>query len=96
MFNDIPRVLVVDDELNICQNCLKILSKTECEVDYVLNGYDALKMMDSEPFDVVITDLKMTSMGGLELLSRVNKEYPDTLVIVITGYSSVSKAVYTR
>jgi len=93
MFNDIPRVLVVDDELNICQNCLKILSKTECEVDYVLNGYDALKMMDSEPFDVVITDLKMTSMGGLELLSRVNKEYPDTLVIVITGYSSVSSAV---
>ncbi|MBW1765234.1 MAG: sigma-54-dependent Fis family transcriptional regulator, partial [Deltaproteobacteria bacterium] len=93
MINDIPRVLIVDDELKICQNCLKILSKTECEVDYALNGYDALKMMDSEPFDVVITDLKMTSMGGMELLSRINKEYPDTLVIVITGYSSVSSAV---
>jgi DNA-binding NtrC family response regulator len=93
MINDIPRVLIVDDELNICQNCLKILSKTECVVDYSLNGYDALKMMDSEPFDVVITDLKMTSMGGMELLSRVKKEYPDTLVIVITGYSSVSSAV---
>jgi len=93
MINDIPRVLIVDDELNICQNCLKILSKTECEVDYALNGYDALKMMDSEPFDVVITDLKMTSMGGMELLSRINKEYPNTLVIVITGFSSVSSAV---
>ncbi len=87
------RVLVVDDELKICKNCVRILSKAECDVEYALNGYDALKMMDSEPFDVVITDLKMTSMGGMELLRRVNKDFPDTLVIVITGYSSVSSAV---
>jgi len=93
MINDTPRVLVVDDELKICRNCVKILSKIECEVDYALNGYDALQMMDSGPFDLVITDLKMTSMGGMELLNRINKEYPDTLVIVITGYSSVSSAV---
>ncbi len=93
MINDTPRVLVVDDELKICRNCVKILSKIECEVDYALNGYDALKMMDTGPFDLVITDLKMTSMGGMELLSRINKEHPDTLVVVITGYSSVSSAV---
>ena len=93
MANDLHRVLVVDDELKICQNCAKILSKTNCEVEYALNGYDALKMMDSAPFDVVITDLKMTSMGGMELLRRVNKEFPETIVIVITGYSSVSSAV---
>ena len=93
MNNDIPRVLIVDDELHICRNCIKILSKTDCDVQYALNGYDALKMMDSEHFDVVITDLKMTSMGGMELLRRVNSEFPDTLVIVITGYSSVSSAV---
>ncbi|MBW2216592.1 MAG: response regulator, partial [Deltaproteobacteria bacterium] len=93
MANDPHRVLVVDDELKICQNCAKILSKTNCEVEYALNGYDALKMMDSAPFDVVITDLKMTSMGGMELLRRVNKEFPETIVIVITGYSSVSSAV---
>jgi len=93
MANDTHRVLVVDDELKICQNCAKILSKTNCEVEYALNGYDALKMMDSAPFDIVITDLKMTSMGGMELLRRVNKEFPETIVIVITGYSSVSSAV---
>ena len=92
MANDTHRVLVVDDELKICQNCAKILSKTKCEVEYALNGYDALKMMDSAPFDVVITDLKMTSMGGMELLRRVKKDFPETIVIVITGYSSVSSA----
>ncbi len=93
MTNDPHRILVVDDELNICQNCIKILSKIEYKVEYALNGYDALKMLEARQFDLVITDLKMTSMGGMELLRRINKEYPDTLVIVITGYSTVSSAV---
>jgi DNA-binding NtrC family response regulator len=88
-----PRILVIDDEPAICQNCLKILSKIECEAEYALNGYDALRMMEVEPFDVIITDLKMSSLGGMEVLSRVKAAYPDTLVIVITGYASVSSAV---
>jgi DNA-binding NtrC family response regulator len=85
--------LVIDDELSICQNCIKILSKIDCEVEYALNGYDALKMMEVEPFEVIITDLKMSSLGGMEVLSRVKAAYPDTMVIVITGYASVSSAV---
>jgi DNA-binding NtrC family response regulator len=88
-----PRILVIDDELSICQNCIKILSKIECEVEYALNGYDALGMMEAEPFEVIITDLKMSSLGGMEVLSRVKAAYPDTMVIVITGYASVSSAV---
>jgi DNA-binding NtrC family response regulator len=90
---DIPRVLVVDDELNICQSCTKILAKMNCEVEYALNGYDALKMMETEPFDIIITDLKMSSLGGMEVLRRVKEAYPDTPVIVMTGYASVSSAV---
>ena len=88
-----PRILVIDDELSICQNCIKILSKIECEVEYALNGYDALGMMEAEPFEVIITDLKMSSLGGMEVLSRVKAAYPDTVVIVITGYASVSSVV---
>jgi DNA-binding NtrC family response regulator len=88
-----PRILVIDDELSICQNCIKILSKIDCEVAYALNGYDALKMMEAEPFEVIITDLKMSSLGGMEVLSRVKAAHPDTVVIVITGYASVSSAV---
>ncbi len=89
----IPRILVVDDEPNICRTCVKIVSGLKCEAEYALNGYDALKMMAENPFDIVITDLKMSSLGGMELLRRVKDAYPDTKVIVITGYATVSSSV---
>jgi DNA-binding NtrC family response regulator len=88
-----PRILIVDDEVNICRSCVKILSKTGCEAEYSLNGYEALKMMAEHPFDVVITDLKMSSLGGMEVLRRIKEAYPDTKVIVITGYATVSSSV---
>jgi DNA-binding NtrC family response regulator len=87
------RILVVDDEPGICQSCVKILSKEGHHVEYCLNGYEALKMMQQEPFEVIITDLKMSSMGGMEVLRRVKESYPDSMVIVITGYATVSSAV---
>ncbi len=88
-----PLILVVDDEMNICQNCIKILSKMDYEVKYALSGYDALILLDEYQFDVVITDLKMSRLGGMEVLSRVKATHPDTMVVVITGYASVSSAV---
>ena len=88
-----PRILVIDDELLICQNCVRVLSKMEYEVEYALNGYDALKMVEKKGFDVIITDLKMSGLGGMEVLRRVKEGHPDTIVIVITGYASVSSAV---
>ncbi len=89
-----PRVLIVDDELNICRSCVKILSKkSNYEVLYALNGYDALKMVQNDAFDVVITDLKMSALGGMEVLRRIKDAYPDTRVIVITGYATVSSSV---
>jgi DNA-binding NtrC family response regulator len=93
MPHDRPRILVVDDEINICRNCIKVLGSLDCLVEYALNGYDALAMMDAEPYDIIITDLKMSSLGGMEVLRRVKDLYPDTPVIVMTGYASVSSAV---
>ncbi|RPJ17247.1 MAG: response regulator, partial [Desulfobacteraceae bacterium] len=52
MSADTPRVLIVDDEINICRNCEKILSKMDCEVSIVQNGHDALTLIEAEPFDV--------------------------------------------
>jgi DNA-binding NtrC family response regulator len=62
------------------------LSQKGSPSEYALNGYDALKMMQQNPFDVIITDLKMSSMGdgGSEAGEGV---YPDSMVIVITGYA---------
>lgn len=91
--NIIHPILVVDDEFKLCQICAKTLSKMDCRVEYALNGYDALRMMKEEEFEVIITDLKMKSMGGMEVLRRVKESYPDTMVIVITGYATVSSAV---
>ncbi|MDA3896890.1 MAG: sigma-54 dependent transcriptional regulator [Desulfobacteraceae bacterium] len=88
-----PTILIVDDELPICKNCIKILSGSAAEIDYALNGYDAMKLLEKKPYHIVITDLKMSHMGGMEVLSRIKKEYPDITVIVITGFASVSSAV---
>jgi DNA-binding NtrC family response regulator len=93
MNDKLPRVLIVDDEVNIGNACLKILTKSDLEVHYVQNGYDALAMMKTLFFDVVITDLKMSRMGGMELLRSIKEKYPDTKVIIITGYASISSAV---
>jgi DNA-binding NtrC family response regulator len=88
-----PVILIIDDELAICRNCVKILSKMDYDVRFALNGYDALKMVDDTVFDVVVTDLKMSNVGGMEVLLRLKASYPETMVIVITGYASVSSAV---
>jgi DNA-binding NtrC family response regulator len=93
MTRKMPRVLVVDDEPIICRNCVKILSKTNYEVAFALNGLDALAMMAQMPFDVVVTDLKMGRMGGMELLRRIKEHYTDTLVVIITGFSTVSSVI---
>ncbi|MCD4677218.1 MAG: sigma-54 dependent transcriptional regulator [Desulfobacula sp.] len=86
-------ILVIDDELHICRNCLKILAQPHYEVEYTLNGLDALKLMESKPFDIVITDLSMERLGGMEVIARINASFSDTIVIVMTGYASVSSAV---
>ncbi|MCJ7539513.1 MAG: sigma-54 dependent transcriptional regulator [Desulfobacterales bacterium] len=93
MTTDNPLILIIDDEPAICRNCVKILSKMDCDVRYALNGYDALEMVDETVFDVVVTDLKMSNVGGMEVLRRLKASYPETMVIVITGYASVSSAV---
>ncbi len=86
-------ILVIDDEIQICRNCTKILSRLDYDVEYTLNGIDALSMMKSKHFHIVITDLNMEVLGGMEVISRINATFPETVVIVITGYASVSSAV---
>jgi len=88
-----PRVLVIDDEPPICRSVEKILAKVDVYTRSALNGYAALTLMETESFDVVITDLKMSSMGGLEVLRRIQEGNPDAVVVVMTGYASVASAV---
>ncbi len=90
---DPPRILVIDDEVTICRNCAKILTKSGYRVEYALDGYLGLQKLKNAAVDVVITDLKMSRLGGMEVLQRIKSQWPDTMVIVITGFSTVSSAV---
>jgi len=88
-----PRILVVDDELIVCESCQRILEEEGYEVEIALSGQEAFVKMKESPFEIVITDLKMPAIDGMDVLKHVRKEYPDTIVIMITGFSTVETAV---
>lgn len=90
---DLARILVVDDEKVICAGCEKILREAGYQVKTTLSAKKALDILKEEPFDIVITDLKMPELNGMDLLNIIKKEHPDITVIVITGYSTVETAV---
>src|SRR4030042_4776941 len=87
-----PRILVVDDEMIVCESCKRILEEEGYEVETALSGKEAFEKMKGNPFDIVITDLKMPGIDGMEVLKTFRKEYPDTIIIMITGFSTVETA----
>ena len=87
------RILVVDDEPIVCESCRRILEEEAYEVEVALSGQEAFDKMKERTFDVVIADLKMPTIDGMDVLRHVRKEYPDTIVIMITGFSTVETAV---
>jgi len=90
---DKPKVLVVDDEDIIRVSCRRILAEAGYEVKTAKDGSESIGMLAKEGFDVVLTDLRMPDMDGLEVLRNVKEQWPDTEVIIITGYSTVPSAV---
>jgi len=87
------KILVVDDESTICDSVKKILSRKGYEVENTLNATDAIERIKKEKFDILITDLMMPKVSGMELLELVNKYYPEIDVLVITGYATIDSAV---
>jgi len=88
-----PRILVIDDEMIVCESCKRILEEDGYEVETALSGKEAFAKMRENPFDIVITDLKMPEIDGMEVLRTFHKDYPDTIIIMITGFSTVETAV---
>jgi DNA-binding NtrC family response regulator len=88
-----PRILVVDDEPIVCESCKRILGEEGYEVDIALSGQEAFEKMKRDTYDVVLTDLKMPGIDGMEVLRTHRKDYPETMVIMITGFSTVETAV---
>jgi len=89
----VPRILVVDDEMIVCESCKRILEEEGYEAETALSGKEAFEKMKANPFDIVITDLKMPGIDGMEVLRTFRREYPDSIIIMITGFSTVETAV---
>ncbi len=87
------KILVVDDELEYTMAMEIILESEGYDVMCASSGEMALEQMQTQTFDVIITDLIMGGMDGLELLAEVKASSPDTEVIIITGYGTVQNAV---
>ena len=88
-----PWILIVDDEEVAVRNLTYALGKEGYRTVGVHSGGAALAALEEQRFDVVLTDLRMEKIGGMQVLKRTHALYPETPVIVITGYATVSSAV---
>jgi CheY-like chemotaxis protein len=89
---DKRRVLVVDDNEIVRLSYLRSLTAAHCNVETAWNGDEALRAMEEQPFDVVLLDLRMPGMSGMDVLKAIKEKWPDTEVVVITGYPSLETA----
>ena len=87
------RILVVDDEQIIRESLSFILKKEGYNVEEAANGKDALTNHEANPFDIIITDIEMPEMKGVDLLKQIRQRTPQTLVVIITAFGSVETAV---
>lgn len=87
------RVLIVDDEPTLRASCASVLEGAGYEVDTSARGDDARDLLGRKPFDIVLLDLHMPVIPGMELLRICRERYPDTLTIIMTGNANVESGI---
>ncbi len=87
--NGKKRILFVDDEPNVLSGLRRMLRgmRREWDMVFVENGAQALERLSKDPFDVIISDMKMPEMDGAELLTKVKEQYPEVVRIILSGHS---------
>lgn len=88
-----PRILVVDDEKIICELIGRTLKRNNYDVEIARNGKTAIEKIKEDKFDILITDVRMPKINGMEVLREIKEANPFIEVIVITGYPTVELAV---
>jgi signal transduction histidine kinase/GGDEF domain-containing protein len=88
------KILVVDDEKDIRDFLFKVLTRIAgFQVDLAENGEEALKKIENGKFDLVLTDLKMPSVDGLQLITEISRSNPETLTVLMTGHGTIDSAI---
>jgi len=85
-------ICVVDDEPIVCKRLKPMLEKSGCRVEVFTDSKASLERLTEKKFDILITDLKMKPPNGLDLLHFTRKTYPETRVIIITGFATIETA----
>ncbi|MDP1879950.1 MAG: sigma-54 dependent transcriptional regulator [Parachlamydiaceae bacterium] len=89
----IEKILVVDDEAIMRNFLVEALKRKKMEVESVENGLKAVSLLEKESFDLVITDMNMPKLNGLDLIKKIKEISPQTLIIVITAFGTIENAV---
>lgn len=89
------RILIVEDEKFALKNLVHLMKKEGYDTTGTSSGPQAIKLLQKQEFDLVLTDLKMEKVDGFEVLKKSKELYPDTEVIIITAYATISSAVET-
>jgi DNA-binding NtrC family response regulator len=86
-------IIVIDDEKIVCNMCQRVLEAEGYQVEAFTDSVLALARIKEKRFDVVVTDLKMEKVSGMDILREVNERYPDTKVIMLTAYATLDAAI---
>jgi len=89
---DKNRILIVDDDDVVRRSYLRSLKGTSCQVAAARDGEEALQTMEQNPFDVVLLDMRMPGQDGLSVLRTIKQKWPESEVVIITGYPTVDSA----
>jgi DNA-binding NtrC family response regulator len=90
--NEKANILIVDDEEVVRLSHLRSLEGTDCNARAAEDGREAINVMEQHPFDVVLLDLRMPDLDGMDVLKTIKERWPDSEVVVITGYPSLETA----
>ncbi len=88
-----PQVLIMEDEASVAKGLGMVLSEEGYQVDLAMTGRSALDSFNQKIFDLLVADLRLPDIDGMEVIKQVKRRRPDTEVLVITGYSTVTTAV---
>ena len=89
----VPTILIVDDEDSTRNLCRDVVMDSGLRTRTASTTEQALEILDQYPVDIVITDLRVPQIGGLELLKRVRQDFPQVAVLVLTQYGTIESAV---